>query len=129
MSFEEIKITPNSPMGWETANVRDDAIVEINDNQPLFGDGSLMFATDTVTSGQDKGDYQYIWQQSTVSVDFPNRILGNVQELSYAWYRDSSSTVAAHFSPVVRLNFYDDGGTPADFNDDITGFFIWEGIY
>lgn len=127
-AFDEVEITPNSPKGWEVANVRDDALVEINDNLPLFGDGSLMFATDTVTVGQDKGDYQYIWQQSIV-VDFPNRNLANVEQLSFAWFRDSSSTTAAHFSPVVRLNFYDDAGTPLDFSDDKTGFLIWEGIY
>jgi hypothetical protein len=128
-AFEEILITPNIPNGWETANVRDDALVEINDHQPLFGDGSLMFATDTVTAGQDKGDFQYLWQQSVSAVDFPNRILGNVNELSFAWYRDSASTTAEHFSPVVRLNFYDDGGTPLNTADDKFGFLIWEGIY
>ena len=129
LAFDEVRITPNTPLGWESANLRDDAIVEINDNQPLFGGGSLMFATDTVTSGQDKGDFQFIWQQSIDAIDFPDRILGNISELSYFWYRDANSTTAAHFTPVVRLSFYDDAGTPQDFNDDKTGFLIWEGIY
>ena len=128
-AFEEIEVTPITPHGWEAANVRTDAMVEINANQSLFGNGSLMFATDTQTAGQDKADYQLTWQKSITSIDFPNRTLGNVQELSFAWYRDSSSTTAAHFAPAVRLNFYDDGGTPLDLNDDKTGFLIWEGIY
>ncbi len=128
-AFEEIEITPNTPQGWQAANVRDDALVEINKLQPLFGDGSLMFATDTVTAGQDKADYQYIWQQSQTAIDFPNRTLGNVAALSFAWYRDATSTTAAHFAPVFRLGFYDDGGTPADSSDDKIGYLIWEAVY
>ncbi|MCF6320133.1 MAG: hypothetical protein L3J83_12810, partial [Proteobacteria bacterium] len=128
-AFEEIEVTPITPQGWQAANVRADAIVEINDNQPLFGNGSLMFATDTQTAGQDKADYQLIWQQSTTNIDFPTRTLGNVEDLSFAWRRDSTSTTAVHFAPVFRLNFYDDGGTPLDLSDDKTGFLIWEGVY
>jgi len=128
-AFEEIQITPNIPLGWESANVRDDGLVEINSDQPLFGDGSLMFATDTVTTGQDKADYQYIWQQSQSAIDFPNRTLGNVSVLNFAWYRDATSTTTAHFAPVFRLNFYDDAGTPSNTSDDKSGFFIWEAIY
>lgn len=128
-AFDEIEITPITPHGWEPENVRTDAMVEINDNQPLFGNGSLMFATDTLTAGQDKADYQLIWQTSTSTIDFPNRILGNVENLNFAWYRDSLSTTASQFSPAFRLLFYDDGNTPLDNSDDITGFLIWEGIY
>lgn len=128
-AFDEIEITPITPHGWEPANVRTDAIVEINGSQPLFGNGSLMFATDTQTAGQDKADYQLIWQQSTTMIDFPNRTLGNIQELSFAWFRDSNSTTAGHLSPVLRLSFYDDGGTQLDQSDDKFGFLIWEATY
>ncbi len=128
-AFEEVEVTPITPHGWESVNVRADAMVEINANQPLFGNGSLMFATDTQTAGQDKADYQFIWQKSPSTIDFSNRILGNVEDLSFAWYRDSISSTAVHFSPAVRLVFYDDGGTPLDNSDDKTGFLIWEGIY
>ncbi len=117
------------PNGWEAVNVRDDAIVELSQNQPLFGDGSLLFATDTQTSGQDKADFQNLWQQSTSGIDFPNRTLGNISNLNYAWYRDSSSTTTPHFTPVFRLNFYDDGGTPGDLSDDVLGVLVWEGVY
>ncbi len=129
VAFEEVEITPQFPNGWESVNVRADALVEMSKNQPLFGDGSLLFATDTQTPGQDKADFQYLWQQSTSAIDFPNRILGNLSSLNYAWYRDSTSTTAAHLTPVFRLNFYDDAGTVGDLSDDVLGILVWEGIY
>lgn len=128
-AFDEIKVTPGDLQGWQAVNVRDDALVEHSANQPLFGDGSLLFATDTVTAGQDKADYQYLWQQSTTEIDFPSRILGNISHLNYAWFRDSTSTTAAHFTPVFRLNFYDDGGTVGNASDDVLGILVWEGVY
>jgi hypothetical protein len=128
LSFEEIIITPNSLNGWMPINVRDDAIVEINENQPLFGDGSLMFATDTITPTQDKADFQFIWQTSPDSIEFPDRNLANISALNVAWFRDSTSTTAAHLLPVVRLQFFDDAGT-ADLGDDTYGLLIWEAVY
>ncbi|WP_154222370.1 hypothetical protein [Marinicella rhabdoformis] len=129
LAFEEIEVTPRDFKGWAPANVRDDAIVEINKNQPLFGDGSLMFATDTVTNGQDKADFELIWQQSGNNIDFPNRTLGNIENLLFAWYRDSMSTTAPHLVPAFKLQFYDDGGTMGNAADDILGLLIWEPIY
>ena len=129
LAFEEIIITPEQPQGWVEANVRDDALVQIDSTQPLFGDGSLLFATDTQTPGQDKADFQFTWQQSLMGIDFPDRTLGNLDALNYAWFKDSSSTTAAHLIPVVRLRFYDDAGTPGDLNDDSTGVLVWEAIY
>ncbi len=128
-AFDEVEVTPANPNGWEATNVRDDAMVELNKDQPLFGDGSLMFFTDTQTAGQDKADYHLVWQQSAGSIDFPQRTLGNVSALNYAWYRDAASTVADHFIPVFRLYFYDDAGTPGNFADDVAGLLIWEGVY
>ncbi len=130
-AFDEIEVTPLSPKGWAATNVREDGLVEINPSQPLFGDGSLLFATDTQTNGQDKADFELLWQQSEDSIDFPSRTLGAISSLSYAWYRDGSSTTTAHFIPVLRINFYDDGGTPgaANFADDVAGILIWEGVY
>jgi hypothetical protein len=129
LAFDEVEITPLYPQGWQAVNVRADAMVDINKNQPLFGDGSLMFATDTQTSGQDKADFEFIWQQSTDVIDFPDRTLGNLSQLNYAWYRDAASTTTAHFIPVFRLNFYDDGGTPGNAADDVLGVLVWEAIY
>lgn len=130
LAFDEVEVTPSFPQGWEAVNVRDDGLVEINKNQPLFGDGSLMFATDTMTNGQDKADYQFRWQTSTDVIDFPERTLGNISQLSYAWYKDSATTTKPeHFIPVYRLSFYDDGGTPSNLADDVLGLLIWEGVY
>lgn len=131
VAFEEVEVTPLFPQGWQAVNVRDDGLVALNKNQPLFGDGSLMFATDTQTSGQDKADFQLLWQQSSDDIDFPNRTLANLNQLNYAWYRDAQSTTTAHFIPVFRLVFYDDGGTPgaANLSDDVSGVLVWEGIY
>jgi len=128
-AFNEVEVTPQFSHGWEAANVRSDGLVELSKSQPLFGDGSLLFATDTQTNGQDKADYQLFWQQSVDSVDFPERTLGEINQLNYAWYRDSSSTTAAHLIPVFRLNFYDDNNTPTDLSDDVVGSLIWEGVY
>ncbi|WP_223787723.1 hypothetical protein [Marinicella meishanensis] len=129
LAFDEVKVTPSDPQGWQAVNVRDDAMVEHSQNQPLFGDGSLLFATDTMTPGQDKADYQYLWQESTSVIDFPDRILGNITHLNYAWYRDSASTTAPHLTPVFRLNFYDDAGTVGNLADDVLGILVWEGVY
>lgn len=128
-AFDEVEVTPLFPMGWEAVNVRSDGLVELSKSQPLFGDGSLLFATDTQTNGQDKADFQLIWQQSAEVIDFPLRTLGNVTNLNYAWFRDSSSSASSHFVPVFRLNFYDDAGTPGNVSDDVLGFLIWEGVY
>ncbi|MCB1582092.1 MAG: hypothetical protein R3E90_09670 [Marinicella sp.] len=128
-SFEEVEVTPVNPNGWEPANVRNDGLVEMNKDRPLFGDGSLMFFTDTQTAGQDKADYQLVWQTSTGAIDFPQRTLGNVSALNYAWFRDSASTTTDHFIPVFRLYFYDDAGTLGNAADDVLGLLIWEGVY
>jgi hypothetical protein len=128
-AFDEVAVTPANPNGWEATNVRDDAMVELNKDQPLFGDGSLMFLTDTQTSGQDKADFHLVWQQSIGNIDFPQRTLGNVSAINYAWYRASISTTADHLIPVFRLYFYDDGGSPLNPADDVFGLLIWEGVY
>ncbi len=132
-AIEDIEVNTSNPAGWEAVNVRTDGLVELSNNQPLFGDGSLLLATDTQTNGQDKADFQWSWQQSTSGIDFPGRTLGTLTQLSYAWYRDASSTTTAHFIPVLRLNFYDDGGTPGtglgDIADDVAGVLVWEGVY
>ena len=49
--------------------------------------------------------------------------------MNYAWYRDAASPTTAHFIPVFRLNFYDDGGTPENVADDVLGVLVWEAIY
>lgn len=105
-------VKPSSPDGWAPANVRFNATVAISPAQPRSGDGSLEF---TATSGQDKADYEKIWGVT------PGRTLGNLSALSYDFYRDSSSTTAAHLAPVLRLYYLNSSGQ--------SGLLIWEPIY
>ena len=128
-------ITTATPAGWAPANVRADTTVAITPLQPregqvsALGDSSIEFNTQFVTPGQDKADYQYIWQTSLTAIDFPNRTLNNLTQLSYNYYRDSSSAVAAILHPPLRLAWLHDSGTPADPTDDTFGFFIYEAVY
>ncbi|MBN1287949.1 MAG: DUF11 domain-containing protein, partial [Anaerolineae bacterium] len=111
-------VAPGNLQGWTPANVRADASVALTQAQPHNGDGSLQFTTHTVTSGQDKADFELIWDPT----DHPDWRLGDLSNLSFDFYRDSSSTTADHFIPVLRLYVY---------NPDTveTALLIWEGIY
>jgi parallel beta-helix repeat protein len=111
-------VTPSNPGGWGAGEVRSNATVSITATQPRSGKGSLQFTTHTVINGQDKADYEKSWDGAA----FPNRTLGNLDGLSYEVYRDSSSTTAAHFAPVLRLYVYNP--TVAKY-----AILIWEPVY
>jgi len=122
----EVVVTPTNPQGWAIANQRADSTVAITANQPRAGTGSLEFVTNFMTSGQDKVDFELVWDPIIET----NRTLANLTELGYEYYRDSAaSTVAAHFHPVLRMGWYHDGGTPLDISDDSIGSFIYEETY
>jgi hypothetical protein len=108
-------VKPSNPDGWAPANVRANATVAITSVQPRDGNGSLMFTTNTITPGQDKADYEKIWGVVT------GRTLSNLSGLSYEFFRDSSSTTAGHFVPVLRLYYLNASGQ--------SGLLIWEPIY
>ncbi len=114
-AFATTTVKSSNPDGWVPANVRANATVAITTAQPRSGDGSLEFTTNTITSGQDKADYEKVWGVT------PGRTLGNLSALSYDFYRDSSSTTAAHFAPVLRLYYLNSSGQ--------SGLLIWEPIY
>ncbi len=124
-----------SPAGWLPANVRADTTVAVTTTQARsgqissLGDSSIEFNTRFVTPGQDKADYQLIWQTSPTAINFPNRTLNNLTQLSYEYYRDSSSLVNAILHPPLRLAWLHDSNTPADPTDDTYGFFIYEAVY
>ena len=115
--------TAVNPLLWGEANVRNDASVGITTTQPRSGNGSLEFSTNTITPGQDKADFEIFWEDATTTpIDHPTRTLNNLSRLEYEFYRDGSSTTAAHFAPVLRLYV---------FNQD-TGhiaLLIWEDVY
>ncbi len=120
---QAVIVTPGSPDGWAPANVRADATVAITTAQPRSGNGSLEFATNTVTPGQDKADYQKTWDPA----DFPTRTLAGLTALSYEYYRDSSSTTANHLAPVFRLYVADVTPTSSTFGK--YALLIWEPVY
>lgn len=103
---------------WHPVNMRDDASVTISTSVPRDGDGSLMFASTVVTNSQDKADLQTLWPDAT----YPNRSVANLTALQYDFYRDSSSTIPQHFSPVFRLVIYNP-------SDSSTALLIWEQAY
>jgi hypothetical protein len=131
---ETVSTTANT-QGWLPANVRADSTVAITTTQPRTGqvssqgDSSIEFATVFVTPGQDKADYQFIWQTSPMTIDFPNRTLDNLTDVSYEYFRDSSSAVSVNLHTPLRLYWLNDFNTPADPTDDTFGIFIYEAVY
>jgi hypothetical protein len=89
----------------------------ITSTQPRSGNGSVEMS---LTDGSGKADYVYNWGFVA------GRTLGNLTALSYDWYRDSSSTVAGHLQPALRLT-YDADGNPLTTGD--TGYLIFEQVY
>ncbi len=120
---QAVIVTPGSPDGWAPANVRTDATVAITTAQPRSGNGPLEFTTNTVTPGQDKADYQKLWDPA----NFPTRTLDGLTALSYEYYRASSSTTASHLAPVLRLYVADVTPTSSTFGK--YALLIWEPAY
>lgn len=84
---------------------------------PHDGNGSVQMSS---TDGSGKADYAYYWGF------MQGRTLGNLDALSYDWYRDGSSTSAAHLQPALRIA-YDADGNAATTDD--RGYLIWEQVY
>ena len=116
-------VTPANPDGWAPINVRPEGTVGITADNPRSGLGSLKFTTNHSGSGSnDKADFEKQWA-------VPARTLFSLTDVSYEFYRDASSTTAAHFAPVLRLLFANDNNTPGNAADDHTGYLIWEPNY
>lgn len=140
MSAQAVVVTPTNPQGWTAANVRPGGSVAITCDQPNNGLGSLRFDTADATA---KADFEI----TDLTGGFG--LLADLTSLSYDWYRDSSSTAAAHLGPVLRLYVYDpetghtglliyeqayNNGTtavPTDqwVSDDVTGAYFWQRKY
>lgn len=80
--------------GWIYNNVRNNAIIGINNTNPRSGNGSVGFQVPTGA----KADVEMYGQLGT---------LGNLTSLGYDWYRSSSSTASAHYHPALRLLVHD----------------------
>jgi hypothetical protein len=109
---------------WHLDNYRDTSTgytstttAGITTTQPRNGNGSVEMS---LTDGSGKADYVYNWGYVA------GRTLGNLNALSYDWYRDSSSTAAGHLQPALRLT-YDADGNPLTTTD--TGYLIFEQVY
>ena len=92
-------------------------IAAITDSKPRAGTGSVEMS---LTNGSGKADFVYTWGLVA------GRTLGNLNALSYDWYRDGASTAASHLQPAYRLKYDSDGdlATGAD-----QGYLIWEQVY
>jgi len=124
-----IVVTPSDvgPPGlntWYLGNYRDVSTgytsttsAAIGTANPRSGNGSVQMS---LTDASGKADYVYTWGF------VGGRTLGNLDALSYDWYRSSGSTSAAHFQPAMRL-YYDADGNSATLDDQ--GYLIWEQVY
>jgi uncharacterized cupredoxin-like copper-binding protein len=112
---------------WCKANVRPAGSVDITTTQPRDTKGSLEFNSNGTIAGSptpDKADFEILFND-------PSFTLGNLTDLSFEWYRDPSSLVAAHLFPAFRL-YYTTPGADNDFStliDNQSGYLIWEGVY
>jgi hypothetical protein len=109
---------------WYLTNFRDvsngftsNTTAAITSNNPRNGNGSVEMS---LTDGSGKADYAYTWG----FVD--GRTLGNLDALSYDWFRSGSSGAASHLHPALRLA-YDSDGQAGTTNDQ--GYLIWEQVY
>lgn len=96
---------------WEEVNVRGEGTSVISDDVPdrLGGTGSLRQST---SGSLDKTDFQTFRDFGPV---------GEVETLSFDWYRDSSSTAPQHLTPAVGIHVADDAGN--------SWLLKWEGAY
>ena len=113
VSAHAVIVTPSNLQGWDAANVRTGGSVAITCDEPNNGNGSLRFDTDGTVA---KADFEINDYTNTFGY------LRDLSALSYDWYRDSSSTAAAHLGPVLRLFVYDPDGQHS-------GLLIYEQAY
>jgi len=89
----------------------------IASTNPRSGNGSVQMS---LTDGSGKADYVYTWGF------VGGRTLGNLDALSFDWYRASTSTANGNLAPALRLS-YDADGDAATTTD--RGYLIWEQVY
>ena len=112
-------VTPANPDGWSAQNVAGSGTVAITADNPRDGLGSLKF---TSPGNAGKADFQKTW-------NVPARTLGSLTDVSYDFYRDSSSTSDAHLAAALRLMFWQDNAPAGLGAEDHTGYLVWEPIY
>ena len=116
-----VDISPPSDPTFNTTEewnlyIRNNANTEITGNEPRDGDGSLELSS---TGGPDKGE-------ATLVPDAGFGYLSDLTELSYDWYRDSSSDAADHFQPAIRIMVVDYNVATSSY---VYTQLIFEGVY
>ncbi|CAM5785753.1 IPTL-CTERM sorting domain-containing protein [Ottowia pentelensis] len=97
---------------WQRVNIAAIASVGITGDYPRSGKGSVL-----LDSGDVNG--RTTWQYSRTGGFGP---LSSFTSATYEWYRDASSTVAAHFHPTYLIQV-DNDGNPATTGDQSWLFF------
>jgi uncharacterized protein (TIGR03382 family) len=105
---------------WYYVHVRNSGAVGINTNRPYLGTGSAFLST---PSGAAQADIEYYVLDSS-SLPTSLGLLSDLVDFSYSWYRDGSSTVAAHLHPSARLFIGWMDGTKWK-----TGYLVYEEAY
>ncbi|MBC7526225.1 MAG: hypothetical protein H7308_01610 [Chthonomonadaceae bacterium] len=106
--------TPIGSSGWVYTNVRTDGAIGINGTIPRSGNGSVAMSTSSSTG---KADVEYQGILGT---------LGNLNSLSYDYYRKGSSTTTNWLAPSLRI-YVDADGNMESTNDQ--GYLIFEPVY
>jgi len=96
--------------GFFYNNVRNGATVGINAEVPRNGTGSVYFKSE---DSSDKADFELLAAGTEFGGNFfaagSLGKLGDLEALSYSWFRKGSSTTTANFQPVVRILVDADG--------------------
>ncbi len=116
-----VTVTPDD-MGsgasqWNVTNVRANSSAAITNTNARNGNGSVEMS---LADGSGKADFAYNWGYVS------NRTLGNLDALSYDWFRASSSNAADHLQPALRLVYDADGDAATRYD---TGYLVWELAY
>lgn len=104
---------------WLRTNVRNGASIGITNNFPRNNNGSGYLNLGPNGSA-GKADWEY----------YPTGTFGNVADLtslSYDWYRSSTSSVAPHLHPAIRLIVDIDGVNPGTSSD--IAYLVYERAY
>ncbi len=96
--------------GFFYNNVRNGGSVGINTQIPRNGTGSAYFKSE---DSSDKADFEFLALGTNVGGNYfaAGSIgkLGDLEALSYSWYRKGTSTTTANFQPALRILVDADG--------------------
>lgn len=115
-----IKVIPKdlgTPAGWNAVNMLEGGSAAITNTNARSGNGSV-----EMTSQGDRGKADFAFKWGYVE----GRTLGQLDALSYDWFRSSGGSAVAHLQPALRL-WYDADGSAATTID--RGYLVWEQVY